>query len=231
MRDSFIFFKSFYDAINCLGEKAQLKLYKSIMKLNFNCCKNVTELEQLCNEIETELKQNRNVFAQFLLIKPHILKSLELSFNGRLGGAPRGNKNAKKNKLKEIEKEEEIEIEYIEKEKKEKESQGGNFWGEYSNVCLSQSQYQKLLGICASEKLLNELINSFSVNIEVGKERPYAAELPNAHYERLKSYYNFRKKHPDRFIEVKDRLDDDPVLKKYMMEGLKNKQDRSIDSG
>lgn len=105
MRDNFIFFKSFYDAISCLGEKAQLKLYKSIMKLNFNCCENMTELEQLCDEIETDLKQNRNVFAQFLLIKPHILKSMEASFNGRLGGAPDGNKNAKKNKLKEGEEE------------------------------------------------------------------------------------------------------------------------------
>lgn len=121
MRDSFIFFKSFYDAINCLGEKAQLKLYKSIMQLNFNCCENVTELEQLCNEIETELKQNRHVFAQFLLIKPHILKSMKASFNGSLGGAPKQNKNAQKNKLKEIEKEEEYEKEEeIKKEKKEK---------------------------------------------------------------------------------------------------------------
>lgn len=111
MRDNFIFFKSFYDAISCLGEKAQLKLYKSIMKLNFNCCENMTELEQLCDEIETDLKQNRNVFAQFLLIKPHILKSMEASFNGRLGGAPDGNKNAKKNKLKEEEKEGEEEKE------------------------------------------------------------------------------------------------------------------------
>lgn len=111
MRENFLFFKSFYDAINCLGEKAQLKLYKSIMKLNFNCCENMTELEQLCTEIETELKQNRHVFAQFLLIKPHIIKSMEASFNGRLGGAPKGNKNAEKNKLKEREKEKEEEKE------------------------------------------------------------------------------------------------------------------------
>lgn len=98
MKNSFTFYKSFYDAINCLGEKAQLKLYKSIMKLNFNCCENITELEQLCCEIESELKQNRNVFAQFLLIKPHILKSAKASFNGSLGGAKKENKNAQKNK-------------------------------------------------------------------------------------------------------------------------------------
>lgn len=216
MRDSFIFFKSFYDAINCLGEKAQLKLYKSIMKLNFNCCENVTELEQLCDEIETELKQNRHVFAQFLLIKPHILKSMKASYNGSLGGAPKQNKNAQKNKLKEEEKEEEYEIEDIEKEKKEKENPPVEFFGKYSNVGLSQKQYLKLAGVCASSKLLDELVNSFSVNIEVGKERPYTEDLPNAHYERLKSYYNFRKKNPDRFVD--SGLVQDPVLLKYICE-------------
>jgi hypothetical protein len=56
-----------------------------------------------------------------------------------------------------------------------------------------------------SNELLNELLNSLSRNIEVGKERPYIADLPNAHYERLKSYYNYRKKNPDKFsIESKE---------------------------
>ena len=107
MRESFIFYKSFYDAIETLGEKAQLKLYKSIMKLNFNCCENVTELEQLCDDIETTLQQNRNVFAQFLLIKPQILANSKRYFNGlkgashgALGGAPAGNTNAAKNNPK-----------------------------------------------------------------------------------------------------------------------------------
>lgn len=74
-----------------------------------------------------------------------------------------------------------------------------NFYGEYTNVFLEQKQYDKLLTMCLSESLLNELINSFSINIEVGKERPYTADLPNAHFERLKSYYNYRKKYPQKF--------------------------------
>lgn len=107
MKESFVFYKSFYDAINLLGEKAQLKLYKSIMKLNFNCCKTMTEIEQLCDEIETELKQNRHTFAQFLLIKPQILANFSKYLNGckgadsgHLGGAPKGNNNAGKNNPK-----------------------------------------------------------------------------------------------------------------------------------
>lgn len=67
---------------------------------------------------------------------------------------------------------------------------------EYQNVCLDLKQYNKLLGMCVSKELLNELINSFSRKIEVGKERPYTADLPNAHYERLKSYYYQRKINP-----------------------------------
>lgn len=82
-----------------------------------------------------------------------------------------------------------------------KEKEDISLYGEYHNVNLSKTQYNKLLGICLNENLLNELINSFSVNIEVGKERPYKAELPNAHYERLKSYYNFRIKNPEKFHE------------------------------
>lgn len=85
-------------------------------------------------------------------------------------------------------------------------------YGEYNNVSLSKEHYGKLLSMCASEKLLNELINSFSIQIEVGKERPYTAELPNAHYERLKSYYNYRKKNPDKFRD--DTSNNDAIFER-----------------
>lgn len=106
------------------------------------------------------------------------------------------------NASKEKEKEKEIEKEITTTISKQIDT-SSKLYGEYQNVYLSKDQYGKLLSMCASEKLLNELIESFSVNIEVGKERPYSAELPNAHYERLKSYYNYRKKNPDSFIETK----------------------------
>jgi hypothetical protein len=94
---------------------------------------------------------------------------------------------------------------YKKNEKNIKNEEEVLLYGEYKNVSLSKEHYGKLLSMCASEKLLNELVNSFSVNIEVGKERPYIAELPNAHYERLKAYYNYRKKNPDKFsIESKE---------------------------
>lgn len=95
--------------------------------------------------------------------------------------------------LEEKEKEKEKEQEQYKEKEKEK------LYGEYQNVFLTESKYKALESICISDKLLNELIDSLSRAIETGKEQPYKAELPNAHYERLKSYYNYRKKNPDKF--------------------------------
>ena len=100
--------------------------------------------------------------------------------------------NASKEKEQEQEKEKEIDT---------------KLYGEYLNVSLNKEQYGKLLAMCASEKLLNELIDSFSIKIEVGKERPYTADLPNAHFERIKSYYNWRKKNPEKFAKECSRPD------------------------
>ena len=110
--------------------------------------------------------------------------------------------------------EEKEQEQYKEKEQeKEKESK---LYGTYLNVSLDENQYQSLLALCLSDKLLNELINSFSVNIEVGKERPYTADLPNAHFERLKSYYNYRKKNPNKFITEEKKQDVwDRLAEKY----------------
>lgn len=109
--------------------------------------------------------------------------------------------------------EEKEQEQYKEKEKENTSFLGSSFlkdedcrlYGEYNNVHLTESQYGKLVSLCVSDKLLNELINSFSSNIEVGKERPYNADLPNAHYERLKSYHAFRVKNPDKFREAQEQ--------------------------
>lgn len=72
-------------------------------------------------------------------------------------------------------------------------------YGKYGNVCLTAEQYNRLLGICASQKLLDELVDSLSENIEEGREKPYSAEFPNAHFVRLEKYRAFRLKNPDKF--------------------------------
>lgn len=106
-RDSFVFYSSFAQAASTLGDKARLKLYDSVVKLGLCCAENETELDQVCAEIESSLVQNKNVFAQFLLIKPQIISNFKKFVNGSkgkkygaLGGAPKGNKNASKNNPK-----------------------------------------------------------------------------------------------------------------------------------
>ncbi len=78
MKESFIFYASFYKAIEELDEKKQLKLYKSIMKL---------ALENEENEKLTGIEK-----AIFELIKPQILANNKRYEDGQKGGRPRKNK-------------------------------------------------------------------------------------------------------------------------------------------
>ena len=71
-----------------------------------------------------------------------------------------------------------------------------NFYSEYKNVGLTDSQYQSLLGLTQSTQALNLIIEEFASAIETGKENAFTYELPNAHFERLKQFWKWRKKHP-----------------------------------
>lgn len=72
-------------------------------------------------------------------------------------------------------------------------------YGKYNNVCLTAEQYNRLLARCASQKLLDELIDSLSANIETGKEQPFRVDFPNAHSIRLERYREYRVKNPQKF--------------------------------
>lgn len=91
------------------------------------------------------------------------------------------------------------------KEEEEEESAAEilkNWYGsEYRNVHLTDKEYQKLLGITLSEKALNLLIEDLSQKIAEGKEKNWSQETPNIHYARLKAYWNYRRKNPDKFRE------------------------------
>lgn len=81
-------------------------------------------------------------------------------------------------------------------------NQEHNFYGEYKNVGLTNHQRNKLLALTLSEEALSLLITDLGKNIEQGKEKPFICNLPNLHYERLASYWDYRKKHPDKFNEM-----------------------------
>lgn len=197
MRENFLFYKSYYEAISLLGEKSQLKLYKSIMKMYFNCCENVTEMERLCDEIETEIKQNRNVYATFLLIKPTILKSIKNYHNGlkgknygtlggeygKLGGRPQKPPEKPPTKEEEKEKEKDIERNFIKKEK--------NKIDPYINPISEkfQKEYERIFGskpfLTNNERLkiveLNSDIPDFPATIPaaLAKLKKIEFDLPN----------------------------------------------------
>lgn len=76
-------------------------------------------------------------------------------------------------------------------------------YGQYGNVCLTKKQYQKMLGICMSQKFLDELISALDEDIGMGKKENYKAEHPDAHFILLQRYYDFRKKNPEKFSTSK----------------------------
>lgn len=84
------------------------------------------------------------------------------------------------------------------------ENENFNFYGEYKNVFLSNERKKELEVLFASKKGLNKLIESLSENIASGKEQAYTAELPDAHYIRLKKYYEYWRKHPNKFKETSE---------------------------
>lgn len=107
-------------------------------------------------------------------------------------GAKDKDKDKDKEKNKERNKEEKKEN--LTKEKKEEIEH--KFYGEYKNVGLTDNQHQKLIALTQSSKAVENIIQDFGSAIETGKENAFTYDLPNAHFERLKSYWEWRKKHP-----------------------------------
>ena len=85
MRESFVFYKSFYEAIEKLPEEYQLEVIKAIMEYNFNGT--TPELSPIADAIFTLIKANLDSASA------RYDASVE---NGKKGGAPVGNQNAKK---------------------------------------------------------------------------------------------------------------------------------------
>lgn len=81
MKESFVFYRSFYEAIKDLKTKEKLLVYEAICELSLN---------------QKELKLTGMPATIFKLIKPQILANYERYENGKKGGAPIGNQNARK---------------------------------------------------------------------------------------------------------------------------------------
>lgn len=106
----------------------------------------------------------------------------------------------------------------------EKKNPDQRLYGKYNNVCMSAEQYNRLLGICASQKLLDELVDNLSENIEQGKEHSFRSEFPNTHYIRLQKYYDFRRKNPEKFSNIVQREKNDNWLKEQIKKEDENER-------
>ena len=84
-RQSFIFYKSFYEAIKELPSENQLEIYTAIYEKEFY--NNEIELKGISKSIYT-------------LILPQLEANNKRYENGKKGGAPKGNRNASKNNQK-----------------------------------------------------------------------------------------------------------------------------------
>lgn len=84
-RESFIFYKSFYESIKELDPLDQVQIYDAIFKYQFEA--EEIELKGICKSI-------------FTLIIPQLEANNKRYLNGLKGGAPKGNQNATKKQPK-----------------------------------------------------------------------------------------------------------------------------------
>lgn len=82
MRDSFIFYRSFYEAAQDLEDADRLKFYDAVLEYALNGSETLTE--------------RSSARAVFKSVRPQIDVNNQRYENGKKGGAPLGNKNAKK---------------------------------------------------------------------------------------------------------------------------------------
>ena len=187
-KDSFIFYRSFYEAVKELSADEQIKVYQAICEYSLN-----GELPDL-----TGIPK-----AIFTLIKPQIEANNKRYENGKKGGRPKTETEEKpKDNQTETKPEPNVndnvnvnDLTTTTEEKKDFEIYGK----EYENVYLSKVQYQKLSTEIMDTKTLNILIEEFSQKLAEGKEPNFDGK--ENHFARLKAYWNHRKKHPEKFIE------------------------------
>ena len=86
IRDSFIFYKSFRDALQEVSEDVRLQIYDAIVDYSLG--------------ITDKIEFRGIAKIAWLLIKPQLDANIKRYINGCKGGAPKGNQNARKKPLK-----------------------------------------------------------------------------------------------------------------------------------
>jgi hypothetical protein len=86
MKDSFVFYKSFMDAIDTIPQiKYRYFLLESIIKLGLFSEESEQKLISFCEEIEQKLSKNSQVLGLFFAIKPQLIANYRKYLNGCKG--------------------------------------------------------------------------------------------------------------------------------------------------
>ena len=218
MRDSFIFYNSFFEALCELSPDVRLNVYDAVA--NYALTGEQQELTGIAKAV-------------FLLIKPQIdanNKRYEDGCKGgefgKSGGRPAKNKNAKnpsgvieeqtqktpvglstktpnenENENDNVNDNDNVVVEEEKIVEIEKQKNLDDYYGEYKNVYLTKKQYDTLYACILDKAILGNLINELSEAIARGKNnyKPYNAMNPDKHFADLKAFWRFYNEHPEKF--------------------------------
>lgn len=174
MKDSFVFYKSFYEAIHKVQDKSlKADIFEAICELALN--ENVIELDDTVGAIIMNL------------ITPQILANNERYENGKKGGAPKGNQNAKKQlkqpmvDFKNNSKQPNVNVNVNENENvnvnKKENKKEKNVYGEFKNVLLTDDELEKLKQRFPDYELRIEKLSNYIASKGVKYKSHYATIL------------------------------------------------------
>ena len=174
MKDSFVFYKSFYEAIHKVQDKSlKADIFEAICELALN--ENVIELDDTVGAIIMNL------------ITPQTLANNERYENGKKGGAPKGNQNAKKQlkqpmvDFKNNSKQPNVNVNVNENENvnvnKKENKKEKNVYGEFKNVLLTDDELEKLKQRFPDYELRIEKLSNYIASKGVKYKSHYATIL------------------------------------------------------
>lgn len=212
MKDSFVFYKSFYEAIHKVQDKSlKADIFEAICELALN--ENVIELDDTVGAIIMDL------------ITPQILANNERYENGKKGGAPKGNQNAKKQlkqpmvDFKNNSKQPNVNVNVNENENvnvnKKENKKEKNVYGEFKNVLLTDDELEKLKQRFPDYELRIEKLSNYIASKGAKYKSHYATILSWARNDKetLPSWYGKDIKKNE--ISEKEKLELEEMLEEF----------------
>lgn len=212
MKDSFVFYKSFYEAIHKVQDKSlKADIFEAICELALN--ENVIELDDTVGAIIMNL------------ITPQILANNERYENGKKGGAPKGNQNAKKQlkqpmvDFKNNSKQPNVNVNVNENENvnvnKKENKKEKNVYGEFKNVLLTDDELEKLKQRFPDYELRIEKLSNYIASKGAKYKSHYATILSWARNDKetLPSWYGKDIKKNE--ISEKEKLELEEMLEEF----------------